>query len=426
MRSFGIALALTAAIGLGGCLPMPRELAVEPDEPLYGRLFPYYAELCAVSQIKKKPEFPPKIRGGPGGHAVMYLNGVCRDRSAGYPTLTMCDSPGPTDGVGLSINAHYVNAVWTATDGRDFFFDGDLARDEPLTLAGYRRAQAKAKTLGVLDGVAFHQSFFKDMPPGTEPRDHMYELSIGTDYAIGFARHRYCARVPLERAEMVRVVAHLNAMNQPYKAGEKVFEWDVFGQNCVHVLHDALATAGVWERRDVPDFWVTAAVVFPVPKNEFVKLMERTNDLPLEDPAALYEDEQVRDALMRDGRLPTRPGALASARPVTAPNEVYDIDLSLIFYDRPFPFDRFPHRFDRIFREQRYSNLRANLAYFAQRYRALSAGGPAAGPAEPGFTAFRERLQQSIAHEASALQARLGALAGPATAAAESAPPAQD
>ena len=34
---------------------MPRELAVDTDEATYGRLFPYYAELCAlsVSQLKR-------------------------------------------------------------------------------------------------------------------------------------------------------------------------------------------------------------------------------------------------------------------------------------------------------------------------------------------------------------------------------------
>ena len=79
MRSAGLALAL-AAIGLIGCAPMSRDLAVDLDEGLYSRLFPYYAELCALSEIKKKPGFGVEIiSGGPGGHAVLYLNGACRD-----------------------------------------------------------------------------------------------------------------------------------------------------------------------------------------------------------------------------------------------------------------------------------------------------------------------------------------------------------
>src|SRR4051812_23756005 len=152
MRSI-LALLLTA-FALIGCAPMPRELAVDTDEATYGRLFPYYAELCALSEIDKKKGAGVDIgSGGPGGHAVLYLNGVCRDRGAGYPTLTMCDpatsSQGGADqGVGLSVNAHYRNTVWVATQGRALFFDGGLGPRARLDRLAYDRAQAQAKAQG--------------------------------------------------------------------------------------------------------------------------------------------------------------------------------------------------------------------------------------------------------------------------------------
>ena len=46
--------------------------------------------------------------------------------------------------------------------------------------------------------------------------DFMYDMSIATDYAIGFGRDRYCARAPLDRAKMAAAVAYLNAVNAPY------------------------------------------------------------------------------------------------------------------------------------------------------------------------------------------------------------------
>src|SRR5262249_39102106 len=150
MRSI-LALLLTG-LALIGCAPMPRELAVDTDEATYGRLFPYYAELCALSEIKKKPGFGVDIgSGGPGGHSVLYLNGACRDRGAGYPTLTMCDPNAADQGVGLSVNAHYRNTLWVATQGRDFFFNGGLGPRARLDRLAYARAQAQAKAQGVFD-----------------------------------------------------------------------------------------------------------------------------------------------------------------------------------------------------------------------------------------------------------------------------------
>ena len=55
-------------------------------------------------------------------------------------------------------------------------------------------------------------------------------------------------------------------------------------------------------------FILFAMFDFPVPKNEFVNLLYRTNDLPIDDLDALYDDEGSRRLLMQEGRLPTQPG----------------------------------------------------------------------------------------------------------------------
>src|SRR6202020_2096124 len=68
------------------------------NEAEYVALFPYYAEFCAVSEIDKKPGFGAEIvPGGHGGHSILYLNGVCRVKDAGYPVVSLCgpDNPKP-------------------------------------------------------------------------------------------------------------------------------------------------------------------------------------------------------------------------------------------------------------------------------------------------------------------------------------------
>lgn len=377
----------TAACLMQGCAD--TRFNVPPgasDEQTYATVFPYYAEFCAVSEIRKLPSAGVDIgSGGPGGHSVLYLNGVCRVRDANYPVIALCQSPAVGDGVGISVNAHYKNANWTATQGRDFFFRGDLAPGEAVTPESYARTQRRAQAQGVLDGVVFHDGVFDNKPADMSKRDYMYEVSVATDYAIAFGRDRYCARVPLDRARMATVVETLNAANTPYHLGLLPFQWSVLTNNCAHLTHNALASVGLWREWPVDRPLLIAAFDFPVPKNEFVNLMRRTNDLPIDDPAAIADDDELRNALLRQDWLPTRPGGLAEAEPAIRPNALYETSLRLIFYDEPI-FGHYQERFDAIFTDPRYTDLATNLAVFAALYDRILAERPkATGTADAAF-----------------------------------------
>ncbi len=116
-----------------------------------------------------------------------------------------------------------------------------------------------------------------------------------------------------------------------------------------------------------------------MPKNEFVNLMWRTNDMPIADPDALHDDTAARATMANWHYIPTRPGGLAEAVRAIQPNEVYNTHLRLIFYDAP-PFGHYQPWFDAIFRDPRYTDLRANLQHFSALYRTILATRPAAGP----------------------------------------------
>jgi hypothetical protein len=424
MRRHRIGCVIAAAIWLAGCTA-PFDVAPSPDnEATYSALYPLYAELCAVSQIKKKPGFGIDTSGGPGGHTVFYLNRVCRDRDADYPTLVMCGAGVPADeqGVGLSVNAHFRNANWVATDGRDFFFNGDLKPGEPLTRAAYADTQKTAKAKGIYDGVVFHSDVFDAMPPGMDRHDFMYEISVATDYAVAFGRDRYCARMPVTAAQMKKMVDYLNQVNDIYRDGKKEFVWNVVQNNCSHLAHNALAAAGVWDDWPTDRFIAISAFDFPVPKNEFVNLMRRTNDMDVADPRVLYRDDAARQSLTEYGELPTRPGALAEAVPMVQDNAIYDTAVNLIFYEDPVtaPYSR---HFHQIFSAPRYTDLRANLDYFATLYRKIGseeAGNPRdAAQAPDDFHRFLALYDAYIDHEARSVAAKIDTLdRSPALAAA--------
>lgn len=371
-KSLSSMMCLMLAAWLTACSPEQFDRPGDGgNETLYTAIYPYYAEYCALSQIKKKVGFGADIRGEAGGHSVFFLNGACRDTTTDYPVLSLCQ-PSPTAGVGISVNEHFRNAKWVAIPGRNFFFDGNLARDHGLSREDYVRAKAEAAQLGIYRGVVFQSWVFDDKPDSLSREDWKYEVSIATDYAISFGRGRFCARVPVNRAQMARMIDFLNAQNEPYRYGKEIFKWSVFQDNCTHLAHNALAVAGVWPDWPINMPLPVAILDFPVPKNEFVNLMRRVNDPPDLDLATVYHDDTAVRSLTAFGRLPWQPGVVAEARPPQSANQVYDTDLEMLFYDDPIT-GRYRTRLDAIFRDPRYHDIGANVAYFAGLYRQLDA-----------------------------------------------------
>lgn len=408
-------LALTPVAGwLSGCgtLPLPDEVP-QPDEQAYTARYPYYLEFCALSEIQKNPGYGADIQGGVGGHSTIYLNGACRAGNGRQELMPCVDAPpgSATDGVGLSVNAHFANANWVAIPGRAFFYHGDLRAGQPLTRAVYDETKAHAERLGIYDGVRFHDRVFDDMPAGYQREAFKYEVSIGTDYAVGYGRDRYCARVPVSVSEMTRIVRYLNALNRPYQDGEAEYEWSVLNDNCIHVAHNALAEAGFWPPWPTHRFILVAALDFPVPKNEFVNIMRRANDVPIEDLSAVWDDAAARRSVLAGGPLPTRPGALASFEPLARDNALYRTDLQLIFYDEPV-FGHYEDRYRRIAHDPRYTSLAANARYFAALYARIEAGRHPLSwwathhptmAADPDFPAFYRNYYAAVAQAAASL-----------------------
>lgn len=393
------------------------------DNQAYASLFPYFAEFCALSQIKQKQGMGAEILGGIGGHAVFYLNGACRAGEAGQTTIQLCDEPGakPSDGVGISMNAHFRFAKWVATPGREFFLHGNLAVGAPLTRADYDAVQAEAQRLGIYDSVEFHDSVFNNMPPGTTRETWKYEVSVGTDYGISLGRGRFCARVPVNREQLAVMVAYLNAQNAPYRAREREFEWKLVQDNCIHLAHNALAAAGVWKEWPTDQPLLLAVFDFPVPLNEFVALMRRTDETALLDWQTLHADTPARRALFQFDQLPVRPGAIMESRPPQSPNALYDTDVKLIFYDDP-NLGRYPRWFRMIRKDPARFDLQANLWRVLDQYRAAIAarqplpppevqhrGGIGADKQSAAFAETQERLYRLLEVRAAWIEAQLAA-----------------
>src|SRR5207253_8493502 len=166
-------------------------------------------------------------------------------------------------------------------------------------------------------------------PQGMPLQEFVVRHSIGTDFAMNFARTAYCARQPMTREALGRAIAYLNAVND--SARTRDYSWDAYTNNCSHVVHNAVAAAGVWDSKEarspgpmnvVRDVVSVATVLalgrmsdFSFPANTFVRLYEAGNERPIDDALAAFRNHDVRRT-MNDGWISTGPGALIATYPI--------------------------------------------------------------------------------------------------------------
>jgi len=380
-RSLPIAAALLVLV-LGplsaGCTIRTMEPG-RPDvlpEGQYEQTYPYFAAICAVSRIKATFA----AEGGVPGHAVMYLNGVCKDDSAAYPRLRMCDPAAvergdPEAGVGISVNKTFKNVNWMAVPDAQMFFDGGLTYGELLNEQRGLQTLDEAYKAGIWDGIEIHEAFH---PAPGDSQGELYLVaseSLGTDFALRFGRHVFCSAMPMPRDRLERVVDFLNGLNDEYATGEADYNWSGYADNCSHTLHNALAAAEVWLETPVQVTKLRQFFNLSIPSNEMINLAKRANTYELENFDAIFADGQMRRALLNHGWLPTRHGALVFYRGIHQPNELYDPEGKILIHEAPLlrPLSR---NIDAIFADPRYTRIEDNLRYYKQRYEAILARRP--------------------------------------------------
>ena len=372
-----LAALVAAGVACGSCASGP--LVVEQDEliverrpdPAYDQLFPYYAELCAVSQFRSET----KGFGGIPGHAVMYLKGACKDEAAPFPTLRRCrrSATDPEDlehGVGVSVNRWFRNVNWVAVPGTELFYAGNLPSGERLTRAHFDATVQNAIDAGVYRGVELHE--YPTPEPERTLEDFIMRLSLGTDFALQFARSVFCTRLPVTEEMLVEIIDFLNELNREYAMGEADYDWSGFSDNCVHTLRNALAAASVWSPLSVRAIKFRQIFNLAIPANEFVNLARLGNKGPIDDYGEVYGDTVQRSALLEFDWLPTRHGALVKTLPVHGENDLYDTTFRLFVLQSPFRQGKTRDTV-RMLSDERFVDLEANLRHFSRVYEEILA-----------------------------------------------------
>ena len=399
---------------------------------LYNTLFPYHAEVCTLTQYNLKGT-PP---GGWGGHATMFLNGAEIDPLAEFPRLRLVpegtDLSGPDSGTGISVNRIFTNVAWVAIPGRDEFFHGGLAPDRALDRDVYRAAIEKATAARWFAGIQILPGVMSQKPATMPADEFVVRRSIGTDFALSFARSAYSARLPMTRTGIGKVVGYLNGLNE--SARRSGYVWNFYTDNCSHVTHNALAAAGIWDPktargpgtidvlRDVMSLAGSVALGrlsdFSFPANTVVRLWEAGNERPIDDAVAAFRNRDIRRTI-GDGWLVTGPGAIVARYPMhdAGRNQLFAPGRDPFLFSLPLLWDK-RATFARIARDPApiLADVRANLLWFRDRYARTLANRPSGGElagrtpdteTDPPFTAFRDRFYELIAKDLRATEARI-------------------
>lgn len=335
-----------------------------PD-PIEDTLFPYSVELCALSQFRGKDG----AKGGIPGHGVMYLHGACRDPETHYPQLRLReDADTDHDGVGVTVNRYLKNANWIAIPGRRLFFEGNLGPDDRVTEQAVEAVTQQAIELGLYDGIQL-----LDDVKEKGLAEFVRKRSVGTDLALTFARTIFCARVPVTRAMMGEIILFLNDLNLQYNTGEKEYHWDGLHDNCVHVVHNALAAASIWPPTEVGGRGLRRHLA--IPANEYLNLVLRTADFPIDDFQAILRDQEAHDSLLEFGWLPGHHGALIKTLDIHQPNDIYDTDFHLFLLE-PVR-SRKTRRTEELLYDPKHFDLEPNLRMYKDRYQKILDDKPA-------------------------------------------------
>lgn len=383
--------------------PPPPTLATSS----YDKVYPYYVEVCAVTAEKLKGQSVS----GAGGHAVLYLKGVCRDTAAGYPRLRLCqagekDLSDPESGTAISVDEVFKNVNWMAVDGRDLLLTGGLRTDETLTVATRDRAVQKILSGGMMNGILPHAKYLEDKPAGMSDQEHMARLGIGLNFGLTFGRNAYCARLPVSRDMLEPMVNQLNRRNEEFIGGAKDFNWNVLSDNCAHAAHNAVAAANVFESYKINAPLPEQLFNLAVPSNEYIDWLDLGNETDIDDPEEIYNDDRLRSLLLQRNWLPAQPGVLSSFTPVHASNDLYETDdQSFLVLEFPL-FSARSSILNRAQTDARYYDLTANLTHFRDRYRAiLSSRRSSTGDRD--FDAFLARYYAYVSEQLSNVERSL-------------------
>ncbi len=274
----------------------------------YDKLYPLYAQACALTKMTPS--------GTIFGHAVLYLKGMCRDETADSPRVKICDSEidlkDPNSGTMITNLRKIKNAAWVAVQGADFAFDGGIDSQTPLTPVVYEDTIQKAIVQNIFKGVRLRARWERErQSKGLSQDRYLAESSLGTDFAISFARHSYCTYIPITQLQLLDMIQYLNRVNESFLYPSQKYHWNPVSNNCTHLVKNVLAAGGITS-------FIRTSRPFPIslnyaefPSNLFLEMAEKGHPKDDFNIVEMFQNEATKNTLLRHGHPPFSHGTVA-------------------------------------------------------------------------------------------------------------------
>ena len=364
---------------LGFCSLGLNALASQSSEEQYKSLFPLYMQYCAATQIKPVNG----EAGGYGGHAVIYVEGLCKNENAEYPRVEAC-SRIPTQrhahtGVGISVDKYFKNVNWVAVPDYDFFINGELSNKTKVTASQQMIAVTNAvMERNVFKGVLYDEKQIDrkllDNDKIAKTRTYEWEMAnqaLGTDFALTWGRSLECVRLPITEPQLYAVRDYLNRLNEKYYQNpSKPFEWSAYYNNCAHTSSNAFAAIGVrkYIEPDSNFAWQVLNIANPANPLLTIKYKSQREAASLSD---IESGGRFEKAFKEFKWVPTEAGALTVNHPILKNNELFLADVSAFKLPaKPLHLSYWINDFnDNESKTPRYTNLEQNLGMWVGRYK---------------------------------------------------------
>ena len=354
------------------CLLATQSAFSDGDEYfVYRELFKTHVEYCGATQIKSK-KFG---EGGPGGHAFLFIEGLCKDVSKNYPSVIPCSELKNADhtGVGISVDSDYENVNWVAVPDHELFMHGAPDVNAAINAKAIDNVIAKAKALRVFQGVLMKETAVPRDQSADQYEAGVIEYAIGTDLAMRYGRNLECVRMPFPPSKLKDIATYLNDLNKRYYLGGEKYEWNMVSNNCAHVSNKVFAILGAREeiRSELPKY--EQIFNLAIPMNGLRTLQAVIHEGPIAF-ADVYLNERARSTLETLSWLPTQVGGISSRYAAYhARNELYETQELKAITIIPKNLVQWGDNLDgyEAFFKPEFTQLKANMQFWKLRYQTL-------------------------------------------------------
>ncbi len=252
--------------------------------------------------------------GNPMGHALVYVEGLCKDQDKDYPQVKVCDKRNNHTGVGISLDADFENVSWIAVPTRELtLFDGVNSKVDKVDDQTVDQIVQKVREYNVFENVKMNDTNFPQVIKDEKDINRRYSLyALGTDLAFNTARTMYCAKVKVEKNQLTKVAKFLNEENDKYYNTDKSYEWST-SDNCTHLAVNTLAHGNIVKAKKTKTKrnLLGTILTLTIPKPELLKIA-RVSNKSIYNPRRIWNYKKHRNFFLENSTLPWSPGNLVT------------------------------------------------------------------------------------------------------------------